>query len=208
MDEQKKELENALGAVRKVAEQYEATEEEINAALAAAEESDRVEEDVPTDMMEDLQAMIIPQTSGEMSTAIINEAYDRLFLAGFNLWDAKTAETDVESDVKMLAAQLQLKRAKAVMDGTNPGKNEDQREAFNRETFKEEYAQLDKLQQELDKAKAESAFEQLAYDIAHLNVERVERVLKFFDIQTTIGMISAAEKQAAPVAGAVLKVKH
>ena len=205
MDEQKKELENALGAVRKVAEQYEATEEEINAALASAEET---EEDVPTDMMEDLRAMIIPQTSGEMSTAIINEAYDRLFLAGFNLWDAKTAEADVESDVKMLAAQLQLKRAKAVLDGTNPGKNEDQREAFNRETFKEEYAQLEKLQQELDKARAESAFEQLAYDIAHLNVERVERVLKFFDIQTTIGMISAAEKQAAPVAGAVLKVKH
>ena len=31
------------------------------AGMAAAEESDRVEEDVPTDMMDELRAMIIPQ---------------------------------------------------------------------------------------------------------------------------------------------------
>lgn len=204
MDEKEK-LDRALEAVRNTAQKYEFTEAEVNEALSDAETN--LEEEV-VDTTEELRNLMIPQTTTEMSVAVINKAYDTLNHAAFNAWDAHCLEVEVQNTINRLKADLKLLETKAILDGSNTGKNDDQRRAFNQETFKEQYTQLAELENELEHAKSEVAVEQLGYDIARWEVERVAKVLQFFEIQTTIGVTSAMEQQAAPKGGILTSRKH
>ncbi len=95
----------------------------------------------------------------------IGQACDRLKEARLTLWEA--AE-------KAMCARLNLEKERAarLMTGEIVGKNESEREARAREL-------LHALYEAVEIAEAEERHARLAFDLAKLEVERVEAVLRW-----------------------------
>lgn len=100
-----------------------------------------------------------------MDERTISDAYERLKGARLALWEA--AEQTIRARLN-----LEKERAARLMTGEIAGKNEGEREARAREL-------LHSLYEAVERAEAEERRARLEHDLAKLEVERVEAVLRW-----------------------------
>lgn len=176
------------------AEEVGLTPEDLSSKDLSSEEIEEVYQEM-------VHGRVMPEIKNEISVVIINEAYEALYEAAFDVWTAERAKDMQVSKLRLLKTNLESDINRALLEGKIVGKNQGERDAAAQAIFPEAHTAVSELQTQVEDQEFEVNETRLAYNIAKFDVDRIQQLMRFLELQQQFKMseaMEAASKSMAP----------
>ena len=128
---------------------------------------------------------VLPPSSQapEVNAVIINRAYEGLKTATLRKQAASQEFIHAQNNLSRMRAVLEFHKQEAILDGKNVGKNAEQREAFARQLFFDEYENVARQENETMKISLVDNYASMAVRLWQIECDRIDKLMDLLTME-------------------------